>query len=140
MSRLFHPRSRLLAGVVSLTVLLGVSLVLTTSVLSQSGGLIPPDQILLRRGTDPPSPPDGPALFLGNCATCHDNHNPGDDDPSDNARTILRGVGDGPTSMVMPAFADFLSNDEIATLANFLARQAGNSSANITPAQVAQLR
>ena len=91
MSRFFHPRSRLLAGAVSLTVLLGVSLVVTTSVLSQSGGLIPPDQILLRRGTDPPSPPDGPALFLGNCATCHDNHNPGDDDPSDNARTILRG-------------------------------------------------
>jgi mono/diheme cytochrome c family protein len=137
---MFGSKNQALRVGAGLAASLGLALLVVVPAIGQAGGdLIPPDELLLRRGTDPPSPPDGPALFVGNCATCHDNRSIGQDNPSDNASIILRGVSDGPNGVRMPSFADFLTDQEIATLANFLAQRLGGSG-NLTAAQVAQMR
>ena len=55
---------------------------------------------------------------------------------------ILHGVQrqTNQTKVVMPQFDNLLSNDEVATLVNFIGQQFGNPAVTTTAAQVAKLR
>ena len=100
----------------------------------------------------------GASLYMGNCSTCHDSnasgspdgyypslyHNSviGSDKTGNLIQVILHGVkrttNDG--EVMMPGFAKHLSDDEIATLVNFLTRTYGQADAQVKAADVAKLR
>lgn len=96
----------------------------------------------------------GAQLYLGNCATCHDvdgsgspdgyypsmYHNSvvGTDNITNLVQVILKGVKRHAAGedILMPAFENKLSDDEIATLVNFLTRTYGQGDAKISSDQV----
>lgn len=100
----------------------------------------------------------GPQLYDANCASCHQAHGQGSPDaklPSlfhntalghSNANNlvmvILQGIERRQSSneLRMPGFARDLSDQQIATLANYLTRQYGNAAAVTSPEQVKLLR
>lgn len=100
----------------------------------------------------------GPQLYDANCASCHQAHGEGSPDGSlpslfhntaighantDNlVMAILQGVEHAPgtATVDMPAFGKSLSDEQIATLGNFLVQQYGNPAAKVTVEQVTTLR
>jgi mono/diheme cytochrome c family protein len=113
------------------------------------------------RGQAVPTDPNqmsGPQLYDAYCATCHQSaaqgspggglpplfHNTtlGRTNTSNLVMAILQGVQRQPDApaMLMPGFADDLSDKQVATLAGYLVQRYGNPSAKVSVEQVAQLR
>lgn len=118
------------------------------------------------RGTQFSAPTDeeGARLFSGNCASCHGNngqgtadkfypnlfHNSttGADNPSNLIATILYGVkrDTAEGNVFMPPFGkqsnalNSLSDQQVATLSNWLLHQYGNPAVKVTPDRVAETR
>ncbi|MCX2524700.1 cytochrome c [Larsenimonas rhizosphaerae] len=113
------------------------------------------------RGQDPEKAMDsspGAELFMGNCATCHAADGSGSPDgyyPSlyhnsvvgtthlDNlTRVILEGVHreNNHGELFMPAFGESLTDEQVATLVNFLTSTFGNPEATTTAEAVGKLR
>ena len=102
----------------------------------------------------------GQALFLGNCATCHGadgagrgqglgsypslfhHSSVGASDPRNLITVVLHGVNRKMTGIdvFMPSFADVLNDSATAALVNYVRRQFGNGSTNVTAEDVAHLR
>ncbi len=103
---------------------------------------------------------DGAALYKSNCASCHGHTGKGisnavpplagslfvNADPVKLAQLPLRGIR-GPIHVngqlyngVMPAFADTLSDDQLAAILTYERSAWGNSAGPVTAAQVAQAR
>lgn len=116
------------------------------------------DQLAAIRGVV--LPPDqeqwsGPQLYDGHCATCHQaqgqgsfdgrlpplfhNTTLGRPDGANLVMVILEGVHREP-DVGMPGFARELSDQQVATLGNFLLQQYGNPAARITADEVKTLR
>lgn len=111
-----------------------------------------------------PTRDEGARLFSGNCASCHASSGQGTADgfypslfhnsataeqnPSNLIATILYGVerdtADG--NVFMPPFGaqpnalNHLSDDQVATLANWILQHYGNASVTVSAAQVAEIR
>ena len=104
---------------------------------------------------------NGAQLYVANCATCHNwtgagigasapgaypslvhNSVAGAASPDNLAMVILHGVTrtTKDADVLMPAFGDELSNDQIAAIANYVTKQFGNPQATITTDQVAAQR
>ncbi|ANI31239.1 gluconate 2-dehydrogenase [Yersinia entomophaga] len=101
---------------------------------------------------------DGARLYLGNCASCHsftgagvkDGYYPslmrnsvvGATTPNNMVKVILHGVtrqtNDG--EVFMPGFANTLSDEQVATLSNYLLQQFGQPTLNIKADDVKALR
>ncbi len=110
------------------------------------------------RGT--PSNDPGEGLFLGNCATCHGavgagrgqglgsypslfhHSSVGSSDPRNLITVVLRGVNRKMTGrdVFMQGFAGLLDDQQIATLVNYVRRQFGNGSTNVTADDAGALR
>lgn len=118
------------------------------------------DDITALRGTAITSV-NGAQLFVANCASCHNwtgagvgasapgaypslihNSVAGAASPGNLTMTILHGVRrqTRDADVLMPAFGDELSNDQVAAIANYVTKQFGDPHASITPDQVAALR
>ncbi|QBQ98682.1 cytochrome c [Paraburkholderia pallida] len=118
------------------------------------------DDITALRGTVITSV-NGAQLFVANCASCHNwtgagvgasapgaypslihNSVAGAASPDNLTMTILHGVKrqTKDADVLMPAFGDALSNDQVAAIANYVTKQFGDPQASITPDQVAALR
>jgi mono/diheme cytochrome c family protein len=118
------------------------------------------DDVTALRGTTIPAV-NGAQLFVANCATCHNwtglgvgasapgaypslvhNSVAGAASPDNLAMVILHGVTrtTKDADVLMPAFGDELSNDQIAAISNYVTKQFGNPQATITADQVAALR
>jgi len=104
----------------------------------------------------------GAQLYDANCASCHQAqgggvaesfngahlpslwHNTalGHANPSNLVAAILQGVQRQPggANVLMPAFASTMSDTQVATLSNFLLKNYGNPSAQVTPELVRSLR
>jgi mono/diheme cytochrome c family protein len=108
----------------------------------------------------------GPQLYDAHCATCHQAHAEGSFDarlpalfhnaalgrPNANnlVMVILAGIerqpdtedprGTSSPALRMPAFADALSDQQVATLASYLTKRYGNPDATVTAEQVKLLR
>lgn len=100
----------------------------------------------------------GPQLYDANCATCHGIngqgagnsalpplfHNAalGSTHTNNLVLTILKGVRRAPDTpdLLMPGFANALSDRQIVTLANYLTQRYGNPKAQVTAGQVSDLR
>ena len=102
----------------------------------------------------------GQALFLGNCATCHGadgagrgqglgsypslfhHSSVGASDPRNLITVVLHGVDRKMTgvNVFMPGFAGALDDRATATLVNYVRRQFGNGSTNVTAEDVGHLR
>ncbi|MGI4860998.1 MAG: c-type cytochrome [Janthinobacterium lividum] len=102
----------------------------------------------------------GAQLFLAHCATCHSatgggtgkgaaaypslfNHSTvGASNSTNLVSVILCGVKRDMQSgqVAMPSFAHDMTNEQVATLANYLTKQFGNPATHTTPADVAKLR
>lgn len=100
----------------------------------------------------------GASLYMGNCSTCHDADGSGSPDgyypslyhnsvvgtrnASNLIQVILHGVhrttNDG--EVFMPAFAEHLSDEQVATLVNFLTKTYGQAEAQVSAQDVAKLR
>lgn len=100
----------------------------------------------------------GASLYMGNCASCHDANGSGSSDgyypslyhnsvvgtdhTSNLINVILNGVhrtnNDG--EIMMPAFRRHLSDDQIATLVNFVTKTYGRGDTKVTPEKVKQQR
>ncbi|UMM64242.1 c-type cytochrome [Aristophania vespae] len=97
---------------------------------------------------------DGRRLYLNACATCHQTHGQGTQDqfypsltsnsavgatsPRNLAMAILRGV-DRQTNqghVVMPAFADQLTDEQIAALTNYVTEHFGNPKLKVTAGDI----
>lgn len=101
---------------------------------------------------------DGARLYLGNCATCHSFSGGGTADgyypsliknsvvgaaaPNNMINVILHGVSrrTNEGDVFMPGFADTLSDEQIATLSNYLLQQFGQKSLNVKVNDVKELR
>ena len=101
---------------------------------------------------------DGPNLYSGNCASCHQwsgggvgngyypslfkNSVTGADNANNLVLVILQGVNRdmGHEKIVMPAFGRALDDTQVATLANYIGKQFGGADYQLTPAKVADLR
>lgn len=104
---------------------------------------------------------DGAQLFLGNCASCHNwtgqgvggsaplaypslihNSVVGSADGSNLAMVILHGVNrrTKDADVMMPAFGDELTDDQIAALTNYVTKHFGDPKAAVTVDDVAKLR
>ena len=104
---------------------------------------------------------NGLQLFVANCASCHHwtgegigasapgaypslihNSVAGAQSPNNLAMVILRGVArkTKAADVLMPAFGDELSNDQVAAISNYVTKQFGNPEATLTADQVAALR
>lgn len=118
------------------------------------------DDVTALRGTTITSV-NGAQLFVANCASCHNwtgagvgasaplaypslihNSVAGAASPNNLTMTILHGVRRQTQNadVLMPAFGDELSNDQVAAIANYVTKQFGNPQASITPDEVAALR
>ncbi|MDE1179804.1 cytochrome c [Paraburkholderia sp.] len=105
--------------------------------------------------------PNGRTLFNGNCASCHgwngagiggkeagnypsllNNSAVGASTANNLTMVILHGVSreTNHQHMMMPQFADQLTDDEVAKLVNFTTTQFGNPAATTTAADVAKMR
>ena len=100
----------------------------------------------------------GQQLYMGNCSTCHnadgsgtpDQYYPslyhnsvvGSSQPENLIQVILHGVDrktfDG--EVMMPAFSSHLTDEEIATLVNFVTETYGRGSAQVQASDVSKLR
>lgn len=100
----------------------------------------------------------GQHLYMGNCSTCHnadgsgtpDQYYPslyhnsvvGSSQPENLIQVILHGVDrktfDG--EVMMPAFASHLTDEEIATLVNFVTKTYGQGSAEVQASDISRLR
>lgn len=116
------------------------------------------DYIALRTAGAAHAPPDGAALYLDHCASCHGMRGTGTTDgffPSlmknsvvgtataaNLTRTILFGasVDNGRTHYFMPAFQTELRDDEVVALVTYLSLQFGNGQMRITRDEVTTLR
>ncbi|HET7569841.1 MAG TPA: cbb3-type cytochrome c oxidase subunit II [Gammaproteobacteria bacterium] len=105
-------------------------------------------------------PAKGKQIFAANCAACHQASGTGlpgvfpplkgnkavnDPDPGKHIHVVLHGLHgetlDGVTyAAAMPAFADILSDDEIAAVINYERSSWGNHGKLITPAEVTAVR
>ena len=99
---------------------------------------------------------EGARLYIDNCSGCHQSSGRGitnvipplDGNPAviapDGAniiKVIIRGINAGNGYIPMPSFASKLSDEEVATIANYVRTSWGNSaSANVTAAQVKRVR
>lgn len=98
---------------------------------------------------------DGAALYANTCASCHQANGQGlkgafpplagsdivnDKDPELMLQIILMGYDARPEYAVMPAFADQLSDEEIAAIANHERSKWGNKASEITAEQVQKIR
>ncbi|PVX86213.1 c-type cytochrome [Paraburkholderia unamae] len=104
---------------------------------------------------------NGLQLFVANCASCHNwtgegvgasapgaypslihNSVAGAASANNLAMVILHGVArkTKDADVLMPAFGDELSNDQVAAISNYVTKQFGNPQATLTPDQVAALR
>lgn len=99
---------------------------------------------------------EGTRLYIDNCSGCHQSSGRGivnvipplDGNPaiiapdgSDIIKVVIRGINARNGYIPMPAFAAKLTDDEIATIANYVRTSWGNSaSANVTAAQVKKVR
>ncbi len=98
---------------------------------------------------------DGAALYANTCASCHQGNGQGlkgafpplagsdivnDKDPELMLQIILMGYDARPEYAVMPAFADQLSDEEIAAIANHERSKWGNKASEITAEQVQKIR
>jgi mono/diheme cytochrome c family protein len=111
------------------------------------------------RGVAPDTNPRGLEIFSGSCAGCHGWTGENDlvphstftgsraiNDPTATnvALAILNGAGDLPASdsaiATMPAYADILSDDDIAAVANYVVARFGATASAITADQVSLLR
>lgn len=111
------------------------------------------------RGT--PLPKDynamtGAQLYDGYCASCHQAQGQGSDgdglpalfhntslghaNTNNLVNVLLQGIHRVGTDSVMPGFAQELSNQQIATLGNYLLTSYGNPEARVSEAQVQRLR
>ena len=108
----------------------------------QAAPLIPEDELIRLRAAPIPDSSDGARLFVGNCATCHDNRKVGEGNPDAYTWVILNGIwrGSNGSMVVMPSFAHQLSNEEIATLVNYLVERVGDKAGSLTPEHVARQR
>jgi mono/diheme cytochrome c family protein len=102
----------------------------------------------------------GKKLYVNHCATCHRAKGRGlenvfpalagsavvnDDDPTSLLRLILYGASETTTrsvdnALAMPAYAHYLDNQQIATLASFLRASWGNHAGSVDAGQVSDLR
>jgi len=118
----------------------------------------PSDELSSIRGVAWPQDRDqmsGPQLYDAYCATCHQTqgqgsfegglpslvHNTalGRENTSNLVMVILTGLHRQP-DILMPGFANELSDTQVATLSNYLIQHFGNPAAKVTAAQVAELR
>jgi mono/diheme cytochrome c family protein len=99
---------------------------------------------------------EGARLYIDNCSGCHQSSGRGivnvipplDGNPAiiapdgaDIIKVIIRGINARNGYIPMPAFASKLTDDEIATIANYVRTSWDNSaSANVTAAQVKKVR
>lgn len=101
---------------------------------------------------------DPARLYLGNCATCHQAHGQGTPDgyypslvhnstvgapnPTNLVQVILHGVhrNAAGNDVGMPAFANDLTDAQVAALTNYITKQFGNPAASVTDRDVAKLR
>lgn len=99
---------------------------------------------------------EGARLYIDNCSACHQSSGRGivnvipplDGNPAilapngaDIIRVVIRGINARNGYIPMPAFASKLTDDEIATIANYVRTSWDNSaSANVTAAQVKTVR
>lgn len=118
------------------------------------------DDVTALRGTTVTSV-NGAQLFVANCASCHNwtgagigasapgaypslihNSVVGAASPGNLAMVILHGVTrkTKDADVLMPAFGDELTNDQIAAISNYVTKQFGNPQVTITPDQVGTLR
>jgi len=119
------------------------------------------DDVSSIRGAELPKDPNqmsGPQLYDAYCATCHESGGEGADNgilPSlfhntalgsintnNLVMAILEGVHPQPNApdLLMPGFANELSDQQIATLGSYLVQRYGNPKAQVTPKQVGELR
>jgi mono/diheme cytochrome c family protein len=120
----------------------------------------PASDVLAMRGTSVKGV-DGAQLFVANCASCHGwsgegtgasapgaypplihNSAVGATQADNLTQVVLRGVTrrTGDADVLMPAFGDHLSDEEIVALVNYVTRQFGDPNVRITAKQVAALR
>ena len=99
---------------------------------------------------------EGARLYIDNCSGCHQSSGRGianvvpplDGNPAiiapdgaDIIKVVIRGINARNGYIPMPAFSARLTDDEIATIANYVRTSWGNSaSANVTAAQVKKVR
>ena len=99
---------------------------------------------------------EGARLYIDNCSGCHQSSGRGivnvipplDGNPAiiapngaDIIKVVIRGINARNGYIPMPAFASKLTDDEIATIANYVRSSWGNAaSANVTAAQVKSVR
>jgi cytochrome c oxidase cbb3-type subunit 2 len=99
--------------------------------------------------------PDGEQLYMQTCAACHQGNGQGlagafpplagskivnDENPEFMIQIILQGYDARPDYAVMVGFADQLTDEEIAAIANHERSSWGNSASPITAEQVAKIR
>nr|WKN35974.1 cbb3-type cytochrome c oxidase subunit II [Tunicatimonas sp. TK19036] len=98
---------------------------------------------------------DGKNLYMSTCSACHQAEGTGlpgafpslagssvvnDDDPELLIRIILQGYDARPEFAQMPGFADQLSDEEIAAIANHERSSWGNSAPEVTAEEVKKIR
>ncbi|WPP51954.1 cbb3-type cytochrome c oxidase subunit II [Catalinimonas niigatensis] len=99
--------------------------------------------------------PDGQSLYMSTCAACHQAEGTGlpgafpplagssvvnDKDPELLVRVILQGYDARPEYAQMPGFADQLSDEEIAAIANHERSSWGNDAPSLTADDVKKIR
>jgi mono/diheme cytochrome c family protein len=120
----------------------------------------PADDVKRLRGTRVTGV-DGAQLFAANCASCHDwtgqgigassplgypslihNSEVGAPDAGNLAMVVLQGVDrrTKDAEVMMPGFADELSDDQVAAVANYVTQHFGNPKATVTASDIANLR
>ena len=120
----------------------------------------PADDVTALRGTGIHGV-NGAQLFVANCATCHSwtgqgvgasapgaypslihNSTVGANDASNLAMVILHGVNRTTkhADVLMPAFANQLTDEQVAAITNYVTRQFGNPQSTVTVDQIARLR
>lgn len=99
--------------------------------------------------------PDGKQLYMQTCAACHQANGQGlvgafpplagskivnNEDPEFMIQIILQGYDARPDFAVMVGFADQLTDEEIAAIANHERSSWGNNARSITPEEVSKIR
>src|SRR5690606_37223170 len=99
--------------------------------------------------------PDGSQLYQKTCMACHQSNGQGipgafpslvgskivnDKDPEILVRIILQGYDARPEFGQMPGFADMLSDEEVAAIANHERTSWGNNAPRVSAQEVAEIR